>query len=106
MNIERRLDEGLGIEKYPDKKQKVTFIKRIINNWKHNVIYGLMYLKACYNDAVGQRYTGDDLLKATYSNYNSNSCSAYIKPSHPAHVYVKEHVKNFWDAYNKKVWNN
>lgn len=165
LNFERRLDEGWGIEKYPDKKQKVTFIKRIarelglpedlalavaqtesgmmqwkedgsiktndggdygimqinksahpdifnsktmdiINNWKHNVIYGLMYLKACYNDAVGQRYTGDDLLKATYSNYNSNSCSAYIKPSHPAHVYVKEHVRNFWDAYNEKVWNN
>lgn len=161
MNIERRLDEGLGIEKYPNKKQKVTFIKRIarelglpedlalavaqtesgmmqwkedgslnankggdygmmqinksahpdvfnsktmdiINNWKHNVIYGLMYLKVCYNDAVGQRYTGDDLLKATYSNYNSNSCSAYTKPNHEAYG----HVKNFWTAYNEKEWNN
>ena len=161
LNFERRLDEGWGIEKYPKKEQKVTFIKRIarelglpedlalavaqtesgmnqwkkdgslnankggdygmmqinksahpdvfnsktmdiINNWKHNVIYGLMYLKACYNDAVGQRYTGDDLLKATYSNYNSNSCSAYTKPNHQAYG----HVKNFWTAYNEKEWNN
>lgn len=74
----------------------------IINNWKHNVIYGLIYLRKCYNEAFNRGYTGDDLLKATYSNYNSNSCSAYTKPNHEAYG----HVKNFWDAYNKKVWNN
>ena len=72
----------------------------IINNWHDNVDYGLSFLKECYEEAKYWQYTGDDLLKATYSNYNSGSCKAYKNPNHKAH----QNVNGFWDVYTNKEW--
>jgi len=78
----------------------------IINNWQDNVNYGLYVLFECYDEAKRRGYTGDELLKATYSNYNSGSCSAYYNPQHNSYKETKEHVENFWSVYLNKSWNN
>ena len=78
----------------------------IVNNWQDNVNYGLFFLFECYNEAKDLGYTGNDLLKATYSNYNSGSCSAYYNTKHNAHKDTKEHVGNFWRAYSNKSRKN
>ena len=73
----------------------------IINNWHDNIDYGLSFLKECYEDAKNQKiYIADDLLKATYSNYNSGSCRAYKNPNHDAY----QNVNGFWDVYTNKEW--
>ncbi|MBU5451501.1 RHS repeat-associated core domain-containing protein, partial [Acetivibrio sp. MSJd-27] len=83
-----------------DKGSKTTVNgKDIVNNWQNNVDYGIDYLSKCYNEAVSYGYTGDDLLKATYSNYNSGSCSGYRKNAE-----VCAHVNNFWRVYTNKEW--
>ena len=76
----------------------------IINNWQDNVNYGLYVLFECYDEAKRRGYTGDELLKATYSNYNSGSCSAYYNPKHNSHEDAKIHVGNFWRVYSTKEW--
>lgn len=78
----------------------------IINNWHDNIDYGLMHLKSCYEDAKRWKYTGDDLMKATYSKYNSGDCSAFETPSYHAYQDVKKNVDGFWDVYTKKSWNS
>ena len=72
----------------------------IINNWHDNVDYGLGYLGNQYREAINFGYVGDDLAKATYSNYNSNSCSAYQNPNHDAYG----HTNNFWYNYTTQFW--
>ena len=74
----------------------------IINNWHDNVDYGLDYLKQCYEEAKSYGYTGSDLIKATYSNYNSGSCSAYKNPAHDAYG----NVNGFWEVYTNQDWIN
>ena len=76
----------------------------IVNNWHDNIDYGLNHLKTCYEEAKWRDYTGDELLKATYSNYNTDSCSAYKDPNHPVHLIAKENVNGFWNVYKNKTW--
>ncbi|MEE1042802.1 MAG: transglycosylase SLT domain-containing protein [Clostridia bacterium] len=76
----------------------------IVNNRHDNINYGLNHLKKCYDEAIEFGYTGDELLKATYSNYNADSCSAYKDPNHPVHLTAKENVNGFWSVYKNKTW--
>lgn len=71
----------------------------IVNNWHDNVWYGIVYLKKCYDEAKSYGYTGNNLLKATYSNYNSGSCSKYTKSKE-----VRKNVNNFMSSYTEKNW--
>ena len=69
------------------------------NSWQDNVWYGIVYFKECYDEAKRYGYTGENLLRAAYSNYNSGSCSKYTKNRE-----VKRNVNNFMSAYNGKGW--
>ena len=90
----------ININAHPKAFEDKTKYGDIVNNWHDNVDYGLIFLKQCYNEARSYGYTGNDLIKATYSNYNSGSCSAYKNPSHQAY----NNVNNFWGCYTKMSW--
>jgi hypothetical protein len=66
----------------------------VTNDWHLNVCYGLDYLLKCYNEAKRLKYTGDNLLRATYSDYNSGSCSGFITSTQ-----VATDVKLFMQKY-------
>lgn len=72
----------------------------IINDWQHNAIYGLTFLKMCYATALKAGFKGDDLLKATYSKYNSGNCYSFQNPNHPAYG----NVLGFWETYTLRKW--
>ncbi len=75
------------------------------SNWHANARYGIQHLAKCYGEAKRSGlYPGDELWKATYSNYNSGSLSAYANPKHTAHQDTKKHVSNFWGYYNEESW--
>ena len=89
-----------GIMQINKKAHPNAFRGDIISNWQANVNYGLTYLASCYVEAKSYGYGGDDLIKATYSNYNSGSCSAYKNPNHDAY----HHVRDFWPKYQNRSW--
>ena len=89
-----------GIMQINKKAHPNAFRGDIISNWQANVNYGLTYLASCYVEAKSYGYGGDDLIKATYSNYNRGSCSAYKNPNHDAY----HHVRDFWPKYQNRSW--
>ena len=84
-------------EEFKDKSEE----KDILNNWHANIECGAKIVAACYKEAIGYGYTGENLFKATYSNYNSGSCSKYTKSAE-----VQKNVNGFIDIYRHKRWKN
>ena len=73
----------------------------IENDWHANVDYGVRHVKACYDEAASYGYTGESRIMATYSNYNSGSCSKYKKSAE-----VRGNVNGFMNIYRCKSWKN
>ena len=73
--------------------------KRQENNWQANVSYGIGVLADGYRAASAANYTGEELIKATYSYYNGGFVEAY-------HVYqdANDHVWEFYKKYKNKDW--
>ena len=67
----------------------------IENNWQANVSYGIGVLADGYRAASAADYTGEELIKATYSYYNGGFVEAY-------HVYQDANV-HVWEFYKKYI---
>ncbi|MDR1101582.1 MAG: NPCBM/NEW2 domain-containing protein, partial [Clostridiales bacterium] len=71
----------------------------IIGNWHNNVNAGVEHIRVCYAEVLELGYTGDEIYKATYSNYNSGSASKYTYNTE-----VADNVNRFWEIYNGQIW--